>query len=144
MKRAIIVAGLMALGVSAAIAQSDVVEQRQSVMKQFGAQTRTLSGMLRGQAPFDLAKAQAAFKTVSDGAKKLPPLFPESTKDVRKTEALPTIWENKAEFDAVVRPTSMRTSQTALAKVTDEASFKAEMPKVLQSCGTCHKSYRKG
>ena len=82
-------------------------------------------------------------KTVSDGAKKLPPLFPESTKDVPKTEALPTVWENKAEFERLFA-TLDAASQSALAKVTDEASFKAEMPKVLQSCGTCHKSYRKG
>ena len=99
MKRTFIIVSVLTLGLTAAIAQSNVVEQRQDLMKQFGAQTRTISGMLRGQTPFDLAQAKAALKTVSDGAKKLPPLFPESTKGVEKTEALPTIWENKAEFE---------------------------------------------
>ena len=99
MKRAIIVIGLMTLGLTAAIAQSNVVEQRQDLMKQFGAQSKTIAGMLRGQTPFDLAQAQAALKTVSETAKKLPPLFPESTKTAAKTEALPTVWENKAEFE---------------------------------------------
>ncbi len=84
MKRAIIVIGLMTLGLTAAIAQSNVVEQRQDLMKQFGAQSKTIAGMLRGQTPFDLAQAQAALKTVSETAKKLPPLFPESTKDCGK------------------------------------------------------------
>ena len=82
MKRTFIIVSVLTLGLTAAIAQSNVVEQRQDLMKQFGAQTRTISGMLRGQTPFDLAQAQAALKTVSDGAKKLPPLFPESTKGV--------------------------------------------------------------
>lgn len=142
MKRAIIVAGLLTLGLTAAIAQSNIVEQRQDLMKQFGAQSRTIAGMLRGQAPFDLAQAQAALKTVSDAAKKLPPLFPESTKGAEKTDALPTVWESKAEFDKLFASLDAA-SQTALATITDEASFKAEMPKVLQNCGTCHKTYRK-
>jgi cytochrome c556 len=143
MKRSIIVIGLMTLGLTAAIAQSNVVEQRQDLMKQFGTQSKTISGMLRGQAPFDLAQAKAALSTVSDAAKKLPQLFPESTKGVAKTEALPTVWENKAEFDKLFASLDAA-SQSALAKITDEASFKAEMPKVLQNCGTCHKTYRKG
>ena len=142
MKRAIIVIGLMTLGLTAAIAQSNVVEQRQGLMKQFGAQSRTISGMLRGQTPFDLAQAQAALKTVSDTAKKLPVLFPESTKGAEKTEALPSVWESKAEFEKLFANLDAE-SRAALTKVTDEASFKAEMPKVLQTCGTCHKTYRK-
>ncbi len=142
MKRAIIVIGLMTLGLTAAIAQSNVVEQRQDLMKQFGAQSKTIAGMLRGQTPFDLAQAQAALKTVSETAKKLPPLFPESTKTAAKTEALPTVWENKAEFEKLFASLDAA-SQKALASVTDEASFKAQVPKVLQNCGTCHKTYRK-
>ena len=143
MKRTFIIVSVLTLGLTAAIAQSNVVEQRQDLMKQFGAQTRTISGMLRGQTPFDLAQAQAALKTVSDGAKKLPPLFPESTKGVDKTEALPTIWENKAEFEKLFASLDAA-SQKALAGITDEASFKAQIPGVLQNCGTCHKTYRKG
>ena len=69
-------------------------------------------------------------------------LFPENSKGVAKTEALPTVWESKAEFDKLFASLDAA-SQSALAKVTDEASFKAEMPKVLQNCGTCHKTYRK-
>ena len=53
MKRTLFVAGLVAFGVTAAIAQSNKVEQRQALMKEMGAQSRTLGGMLRGQAPFD-------------------------------------------------------------------------------------------
>jgi cytochrome c556 len=56
MKRSVFVASLLALGVTAAIAQSNVVEQRQGLMKEMGAQNRPIGAMMRGQEPFDLAK----------------------------------------------------------------------------------------
>lgn len=144
MKRAIFVAGLMALGVTAALADSSVVEQRQALMKQMGGETKTTGGMLRGQEPFDLAKAQAALKTISANAKKAPTLFPESSKaTTEKTEALPAIWDGKAAFEAGFTKLE-QDAQAAMSAIKDEASFKAEFPKVLQNCGTCHKSFRKG
>ena len=33
--------------------------------------------------------------------RRLPPLFPESSKNAEKTDALPAIWENKAKFDTI-------------------------------------------
>ncbi|MET0532295.1 MAG: cytochrome c [Microvirga sp.] len=142
MKRMIFVASLLALGVTAAIAQSDVVEQRQNLMKQMGAQTRPIGGMMRGQEPFDLAKVQAGLKVFSDNAQKAASLFPENSKNVGDTEALPSIWENKAKFDAVLTKFG-QDAQTAMASIKDEASFKTEMPKVLSNCGSCHNDFRK-
>jgi cytochrome c556 len=142
MKRSLFVAGVLALGVGAAIAQSNVVEQRQGLMKQMGAQTRPLGGMLRGQQPFDLAQAQASLKIIADSAEKAAPLFPESSKNAEKTEALPAIWENKAKFDGIMTKLN-QDAQTAIASIKDEASFKTEVPKVLQNCGTCHNEFRK-
>ena len=52
------------------------------------------------------------------------------------------IWENKAKFDSIM--TKLRTdAETAVASVKDEATFKAELPKVLQNCGACHNDFRK-
>jgi cytochrome c556 len=142
MKRTIFVASLLALGVSAAIAQSNVVEQRQSLMKEMGAQTRPIGGMLRGQEPFDLAKVQSGLKVFAENPRKASPLFPESSKNAEKTEALPTIWENKAKFESHLTKLS-QDAQAAMATIKDEASFKTEMPKVLQNCGACHNDFRK-
>ncbi len=142
MKRMIFVASLLALGVTAAIAQSDVVEQRQNLMKQLGAQTRPIGGMLRGQEAFDLAKVQASLKVFSDNAQKATALFPENSKGVGDSEALPSIWENKTKFDAALTKFG-QDAQTAMASIKDEASFKAEMPKVMQNCGACHNDFRK-
>ena len=142
MKRIVFVASLLALGVTAAIAQSNVVEQRQALMKEMGAQTRPIGAMMRGQEPFDLAKAQAGLKVFSENSKKFVTLFPESSKNAEKTDALPTIWENKAKFETVGNKLS-QDAQTAMANIKDEASFKTEMPKVLQNCGACHNDFRK-
>jgi len=142
MKRTVFIASLLALGVTAAIAQSDVVEQRQNLMKQMGAQTRPIGSMLRSQEPFDLAKVQAGLKVFADNSEKAATLFPENTKGVGDTEALPSIWENKAKFDAAMTKFN-QDAKTALASIKDEASFKAEMPKVLQNCGACHNDFRK-
>ncbi|MBA1156525.1 c-type cytochrome [Microvirga mediterraneensis] len=142
MKRTIFAAGLVALGVSAAIAQSDVVAQRQALMKEMGAQTRPIGAMMRGQEPFDLAKVQAGLKVLAENPVKFVALFPENSKDAPKTEALPAVWENKAKFESYGKKMS-QDAQTAMASIKDEASFKTEMPKVLQNCGTCHNEFRK-
>ena len=99
MKRTLFVAGLVAFGVTAAIAQSNKVEQRQALMKEMGAQSRTLGGMLRGQAPFDAAQVQAGLKVFAENAQKAGPLFTEDTKGAEKTGALPALWDSKAQFD---------------------------------------------
>ncbi|WP_201860057.1 c-type cytochrome [Microvirga soli] len=142
MKRTMFVASLLAIGVTAAIAQSNVVEQRQALMKEMGAQTRPIGAMMRGQEPFDLAKVQAGLKVFAENPKKFVTLFPESSKNAEKTEALPTIWENKAKFESLGNKMS-QDAQTAMTTIKDEASFKTEMPKVLQNCGACHNEFRK-
>src|SRR5919112_4513672 len=136
MKRTMFVASLLALGATAAISQSDVVAQRQALMKEMGAQTRPIGAMMRGQEAFDLAKVQASLKVLAENPKKFVTLFPESSKNAEKTEALPTIWENKAKFDSIAMKLSTD-AQTALTTIKDEATLKAEMPKVLQNCGAC-------
>jgi len=142
MKRIVFVASLLALGVTAAVAQSDVVKQRQDLMKQMGAQTRTIGGMLRGQESFDLAKVQASLKVLADNSQKAGPLFPENSKDDPKTEALPSIWQNPDKFQAI-RSKLHQDAETAMNTIKDEATFKAEMPKVIQNCGACHNEFRK-
>jgi cytochrome c556 len=142
MKHTIAVAGLIALSATAVLAQSNVVEQRQSLMKEMGQQTRPIGGMLRGQEPFDLAKVQSGLKVFAENPKKALPLFPENSKNAEKTDALPAIWENKSRFESVMSKLS-QDAQTAMTNIKDEASFKTEMPKVLQNCGACHNDFRK-
>ncbi len=68
------------------------------------------------------------------------PRFPPGS-DQGKTNALPAIWQNTADFDARFQKLGAD-SKAALASIKDEASFKAAMPGVLKNCGDCHQTYR--
>ena len=119
-----------------------VIKERQAIFSGWGDAGKPVGAQLRGQAPFNLADSQKLLNTIVDGSKKLPNLFPDDSKIGEKTESLPVIWEDKPKFTAGF--TKIGADATAaLAAIKDEASFKAEMPKVLSNCGACHKVYRK-
>ena len=141
MVRTIFTAGALAVGITAALAQAHVIEQRQNLMKQNNAATRTMAGMLRGQVPFDLGQVQAALQTYARVGQQVPTLFPEDSKTGHDTRALPAIWQNKADFTAHATKLA-QDAQAASAAIKDEASFKAVMPKVLENCNACHDMYR--
>src|SRR5947208_2700512 len=99
MMRAFVVAGALALGITAVAAQ-DPIAARKALMKSTGQQAGSGAAMVKGEAPFDLAKAKAVFVAFQDTAAKAPALFPDTSKTGGETAALPKIWENKADFDA--------------------------------------------
>ncbi|MBS9475670.1 c-type cytochrome [Ancylobacter radicis] len=129
------------LGATAVMAQSDVIKQRQTLLKEFGDLTKPVGGMLRGSNAFDLAAVQAALDTYAKSAKELPALFPAGS-DTGDTDALPAIWQDKAKFDGLFAKLASDAT-SARAAITDEASFKANFPGVIRTCGTCHDSFRK-
>jgi cytochrome c556 len=132
---------VIAIGATSVLAQGDPIAQRKELLKSWGGATREPGLMLRGEAAFDLAKVQTALKLYAQHAKTLPTLFPDSSKTGGDTKALPIIWEKKAEFNAIFA--KMDTDATAAqASIKDEASFKAEIGKVLGNCGACHNTFR--
>jgi cytochrome c556 len=143
MKRVLIAAAAVAaIGTTAVFAaDSPAIKQRKEILKSFGAATKDPGAMNRGEAAFDLAKVQAALKVYQSGAPKLKGLFPADSKTGGETQALPVIWEKKKEFDGLWDKLAADASAAA-GKIKDEASFKAEFPKVLANCGGCHKVYR--
>ncbi|MCS0504154.1 c-type cytochrome [Ancylobacter mangrovi] len=129
-----------AFATTAVVAQSDVAKQREALMKEYGKATKAVGGMLRGATPFDLATVQSTLDLYAKNAKTLPTLFPEGSGE--GTDALPAIWEKKDEFEALFTKLAAD-SVAARAAITDEASFKANFPGVIRTCGTCHDSFRK-
>ena len=140
MKRTFLAACAVVLGISAGIAADDPIHARQELMKANGQAAKSVVPFLKGAAPFKLATVQAALKTFIDAADKGPALFPPGS-DKGKTHALPAIWTNKADFDAHFAKLGAD-SKAALAKITDEATFKADFPPIFKDCGGCHKTYR--
>jgi cytochrome c556 len=131
----------LACGLGAVWADGDAIAQRREMMKGDGAAIKQILGMLKGGAPFDLATVQTSLKTFVVAAAKSPTLFPDDSKTGGGTNALPAIWENKADFDARFA-TFGKDAAAALTTITDEASFKANIGSVLQNCGGCHELYK--
>jgi cytochrome c556 len=115
----------------------DAIAKRQAVMDAIAKAGTPPFKMSRGELPFDLAKVQAGLKTYQAEAAKLKDLFPDGSK-TGDTDAKPKIWTNRPEFDAAI-DTFIATAKTAAGTIKDEATFKTEYPKVVRSCGGCHK-----
>jgi cytochrome c556 len=142
MKHSIVLIAGMAVCASAALAQNvDVIKSRQAIYKSMAAATKTPANMLKGAAPYDQKTVDAALDNYVDAAKKLPTLFPDDSKTGEKTQALPAIWEHKDDFAARLAKFG-QDAAAAKASITDEASFKAQFPKVLANCSGCHKVNR--
>jgi cytochrome c556 len=135
---------LLVLGATLAVGQGagqSAITQRKDVMKSNGAAVKTLADMTKGAAPFDLANAQTALRDLQANAAKLKDLFPDDSK-MGETNALPVAWEKKA--DVASRLDKLAADAAALSvAVKDEATLKAEFPKLPSNCVNCHKEYRK-
>lgn len=140
MKRFALV-GLASVAATMALADVGAIKARQKIFEGWSDATKPVAGMLRGQQAFSLPTVQTSLKAYIDGAEKLQALFPDDSKTGEKTEALPAIWEKKQDFTGLLAKFGSD-SQAALAAIKDEASLKAEMPKVLGACKNCHDQYR--
>jgi cytochrome c556 len=145
MKRALLVVGALLLGVGAVSAQQEIVKERQTLMKSNGrALGGTLSAMAKGDKPYDQAAVEAALTVLEETAKKLPTLFPDSTKGLKAEgdySTSPKVWEDKAGFDAHI-VTFAKAVTDAKAKIKDLDSLKANVGGIGKACGGCHETFR--
>ena len=89
-----------------------------------------------------IEEAKPLMKKISDNYIKLLDYFPDNTKEGFKTEALPSIWENKDEFNALMKKAS--DDMVKLAKAIDTADDLRAIQKELMwsNCSTCHNKFR--
>jgi cytochrome c556 len=127
------------VGATLVLAQNlDAIKQRREVMKTIAKASSVNFKMMKGETPFDLAKVQSGLQTFQEQFPKLKALFPEDAKTGGDTDASPKIWQQRAEFEAVINK-FVADAKAAGGTIKDEASFKAEYPKIVNSCGNCHK-----
>ncbi len=100
MIRALFAVAAIALGVGIAVAQQDPIAARKALMKANGDEAKIGAAMIKGETPFDLAKAHKIFATFEDAAAKAPALFSENAKTGGDTAAKLEIWENMDDFKA--------------------------------------------
>ena len=141
MNRIVLAVGAVALAVTAVAAQSDPIAARKALMKKNGDEAKIATSMVKGEAPFDAAKAQTVFATFADSAAKVPALFPDNSKTGGKTEALPAIWKNKPDFEARFAKFGAD-AKAAQADIKDLATFKATWSGFIRNnCTGCHEKY---
>jgi cytochrome c556 len=128
-------------GVTAALAQSDPIAARRNIMKENGAATRTGTQMVKGEIPFDLAKAKEILQTYANAADKMHTYYPENSKTGGETTASPRIWENQAEFRKRFDDWAADIKK-ASAQTKDLDSFKEAFGTVTKACGGCHETFR--
>lgn len=142
MLRIVAAAAALAIGATVVLAQNaGIIQERRATMKAFGGAAKGPGAMAKGDAPFDINVVKASLKTIQDSAIKAKGLFPDDSK-VGETDALPAAFEKKADLLARLDKIAAD-AKTAEGAIKDEASFKAEWPKVVSQCGGCHKEYRK-
>ena len=144
MKRAVVAVGVLMLGATAVIAQQNQLKDTQAIMKANGKNAGALAGMVKGEKPYDQATVDTAMAQFEDTAKKLPKMFPESTKGLKPEgdySASPKIWEDKAGFDAKIASFAKIVTE-AKAKIKDLDTLKATFPAVGKECGGCHETFR--
>jgi len=90
----------------------------------------------------DFEKAKSLMREMSDNYKSLLEYFPENSKEGFKTEALPSIWENKDEFNNLMTKSSNDMIKlTKIVETTDDV--KGTLGKLMwANCKACHNKYR--
>ena len=117
----------------------EIIKERKSIFsKNYKTAKRVNSLASNG----DIDEAKKLMIEMSDNYKRLLDLFPENSKVGFGTEALPSIWENKDEFNLLM--TKASTNMIELISVVDEAEdMKATLGKYMwSSCKSCHSKFR--
>ena len=117
----------------------EIIKERKSIFsKNYKTAKRVNSLASNG----DIDEAKKLMIEMSDNYKRLLDLFPKNSKTGFTTEALPSIWENKDEFNLLMTKASR--NMIELTSVIDSAEdMKATFGKYMwSSCKSCHSKFR--
>ena len=139
--KTIVVATFILISQQLYAAQSveEIIKGRKAMFSENYQNAKKISILLKSK---KIEEAKPLMKKISDNYKKLLDYFPENTKEGFKTEALPSIWENKDEFNALMQKAS--DDMLKLAKAIDTTEeFRALQKELMWSnCSACHSRFR--
>ena len=117
----------------------EIIKERKSIFSKNYKTAKRVQGLASNG---DIDEAKKLMIKMSDNYKRLLDLFPENSKVGFKTEALPSIWENKDEFNLLM--TKASSNMIELTSVIDETEdMKATLGKYMwSSCKSCHSRFR--
>jgi len=145
MYRTLYLAMTCAAVVTSVVAQTDLVAARKALMGDTGMfMYRDLPAMIKGEQPYNQATVDAAFAQMAAAVEKLPSLFVESAKGAPPSGRFgvsPKMWENKADFDAKIAAYEAAVAANK-GKATSLEGLKEAHTAVVETCQSCHDSYR--
>ena len=142
LKSAVAVLALLSVA-GTAFAAGDVIKERQDKMKAIGgAMGKVLVKMVKGEEPYDAAKAKAAVETMGASIKGFTDLFPAGSEKGGDTEAAPKIWSDMAGFKAAAAKLEQVASVQAANAGKDLDGLKAAVGALGATCKGCHDEYR--
>ena len=131
----------LSLSISSYANQSveEIIKGRKAMFSENYQNAKQISILLKQK---KIEEAKPLMKKISDNYKKLLDYFPENSKEGFKTEALPTIWEDKKAFNTLMEKSS--DNMIKLAKTIETTEDLSGTLKSLMwgSCKSCHNKYR--
>ena len=117
----------------------EIIKSRKAMFSENYQNGKKISTLLKQK---KIEEAKPLIKKISDNYIKLLDYFPDNTKEEFKTEALPSIWENKDEFNALMQKAS--DDMIKLVKAIDTAEDLRAVQKELMwnNCSACHNRFR--
>ena len=117
----------------------DIIKGRKAMFSENYQNAKRISTLLKSG---KIDEAKPLMEKISKNYIKLLDYFPENTKEGFKTEALPSIWENKKEFNDLMKKAS--DDMVKLAEAIDTAEdLRAIQKKLMWSnCSACHSKFR--
>ena len=117
----------------------EIIKGRKAMFSENYQNAKKISILLKSKR---IDEAKPLMKKISNNYKKLLDYFPENTKEGFKTEALPIIWENKDEFNALMTKSSNDMIQlTKIIETSDDV--RSTLGKFMwANCKACHSKFR--
>ena len=117
----------------------DIIKGRKAMFSENYQNAKRISILLKSG---KIDEAKPLMEKISKNYTKLLDYFPDNTQEGFKTEALPSIWENKKEFNDLMKKAS--DDMIKLAKAIDTAEdLRAIQKKLMWSnCSACHSKFR--
>ena len=118
----------------------EIIKGRKAMFSENYQTAKKISILLKSN---KIEEAKPLMKKMSENYKKLLDYFPGNTKEGFNTEALPSIWENKDEFNALMQKASDDMIKLASAIDTAEDLRAAQKDLMWSNCSACHDRFRK-
>ena len=122
-----------------AMTVEEIIKGRKAMFSENYQNAKKISILLKSKR---IEEAKPLMKKISDNYIKLLDYFPENAKEGFKTGALPSIWENKDEFNALMKKASDDMIKLAKAIETAEDLRAAQKELMWSNCSACHSKFR--